>query len=99
MTSKQALLDLADEIKYTHSDGKVLTEYDNKRVKIISEDLCRLRNAKFVLECEIEDLDKARENLANDICDMEDDLRFDYLTKMRSKLIEILNILKGVEND
>ena len=39
MTSKEALNDLIDEIKYTHNNGKTLTEYDQKRIDIIAKDL------------------------------------------------------------
>lgn len=39
MTSKQALNDLIDEMKYTENDGKTLTSYDQKRVDAIMKDL------------------------------------------------------------
>ena len=39
MNSIEALNELIDEIKYTHNDGKTLTEYDAKLVEIIKKDL------------------------------------------------------------
>lgn len=39
MTGKEALLDLIDTIKYTHSDGKTLLSYDKKITDIIMKDL------------------------------------------------------------
>lgn len=39
MNSKEALDQLIDEIKYTHNDGKTLTNYDAKLVKVIKKDL------------------------------------------------------------
>lgn len=39
MNSIEALNELIDEIKYTHSDGKTLTAYDAKLIKVIKEDL------------------------------------------------------------
>lgn len=39
MTSKQALEEIIDEIKYTHNDGKTLTPFDKKRIDIIAKDL------------------------------------------------------------
>jgi len=39
MNSLQALEDLIDEIKYTHSNGKDLTDYDQERIDAIEEDL------------------------------------------------------------
>lgn len=49
MTSKQALNDLIDEIKYTHNDGKTLTSYDQKRVDVIKKDLEVLQELKKIL--------------------------------------------------
>lgn len=42
MTSKEALEELADEIKYTHNDGKTLTHYDSVRYNAIAKDLKKL---------------------------------------------------------
>lgn len=39
LTPLDALDDLEDEIKWTHSDGKKLTHYDEERVKVIREAL------------------------------------------------------------
>ena len=39
LTPLDALDDLEDEIKWTHSDGKKLTGYDEARVKVIREAL------------------------------------------------------------
>ena len=58
MTSKQALNDLIDEIKYTHNDGKTLTSYDQKRIDIIAKDLEVLDILKkYVLTADLLDND------------------------------------------
>ena len=49
MTSKDALKDLIDEIKYTHNDGVSLTPFDQKRVDIIQKDLDVLEILKGIV--------------------------------------------------
>lgn len=56
MTGIEALNELAEEIMYTHNDGKTLTHYDSVRIKIIQQDLDRLKK----LEKAIEILEKKR---------------------------------------
>lgn len=50
MTSKQALEDIIDEIKYTHNDGKTLTPFDQKRIDIIAKDLEVLEILKRIVK-------------------------------------------------
>lgn len=42
----EALANIVDEIKYTHSNGKVLTDYDKEQVDIIQKELQALEIIK-----------------------------------------------------
>ena len=55
MNSIEALNELIDEIKYTHNDGKTLTEYDAKLVEIIKKDLEALVVLKKYFRIKIHD--------------------------------------------
>lgn len=50
MTGIEALDQLAEEIMYTHNDGKTLTEYDSVRYDAIANDLKRLEKLEKVVE-------------------------------------------------
>ena len=53
LTGKKALEELADEIKYTHNDGKTLTEYDSVLYEAILNDLNRLEKIEKEAETNI----------------------------------------------
>ena len=49
LTPLDALDDLEDEIKWTHSDGKKLTGYDEARVKVIRKALNDYENIRRII--------------------------------------------------
>lgn len=50
MTSKEALEDIIETLKWVCSDGKTLTDYDKREVDIIKKDLERLEKLEKAIE-------------------------------------------------